>query len=101
MKFGWDAKFGPASIIGAIGALASMLQVGIVAFGVSSWFSHIDDNQLQTQRVVSKLTELVETVQAGQRVQSERITRLEEKSSQAEHSLDRIDRKLDTIKLRP
>jgi len=94
MSLQWDGKFGPASIIG-VAQLLLFAAGGVVV--VQRMQDGIDTAKAQVVEVRSAVDEL----RRASASTGERVTRVEAQTDFVARSLDRIEKKVDSIKSAP
>lgn len=62
MQLQWEAKIGPASIIGALGIL---IQAGVVVWAISAFKTNVDNHFVQVDGKFTEQTNHIETIAQG------------------------------------
>jgi len=89
----WDNKIGMATVVGIVQII---IVVGVVILS----FGSVKDATENSKAAVTELRNIVETMRTASTNNSERVTRVEERTEFVVKQLDRIEHKVDTIQPR-
>jgi septal ring factor EnvC (AmiA/AmiB activator) len=87
MKFEWDNKIGPASIVGVIGIIATLL-------GVGAMYGTMQSNLSATAEKTSEVHAAVKELKSESAVRDQRVSKVETAIEFVRDTVNRIDARL-------